>query len=153
MKKISKKNVIIILISLVIILIIGAVIIILQNKYHFLSNQITKDIIKIKEDKTVEGEKLIIKDRTEFNKIIEYYFENDIVKRIRIYDQFENKEEYEKAKESYKYLDGVSVLRQNDEEMYIFIEKKDFGSDANLSYEEIYNKYLVQIIDAYELMK
>ncbi len=148
-----KKSVIIILISLAVIVLIGIVLFVLQNKYHFLSSKTAKDIIKIKEEKTIEGKRLIIKDKFEFNKIVRFDFENNIVSRIQVYEQFGNKSKYEQAKESYNNLSNVNVLQQNDDQMYIFIEKNDFGSDTNLSYKEIYDKYLVQIIDAYELIQ
>ena len=145
---------VIIMISIVIgVLILLLALFFIQKKYHIFSSKITKDIIEIKEEKTIEGKRLIIKDNAEYNKLIEFEFENNIVSRIKIYEQFETEEEYEKAKESNKYINSINILRQNDKERFIFIEKTDLGTDKDLSYDEIYYKYLVQIIDAYKVIK
>ena len=153
MGKFKKKKYLIILLIVTIVIVLAVSVYLIQKKYHIFSSQIIKQIIRIKEGKTEEGKILIIKDKTAFNKIIEFEFEDNIVKRINIYEEFEDQNTYEIAKQSYNYLKSVNILKESDKELYIFVEKNDFGTDTNLTYEEIYDKYLVQIIDAYELVK
>lgn len=108
---------------------------------------------EIKNSKTIEGEKLVIKSNSEYNRIVEYTFENNILKTVKMYEQFEEKEEFEQKKNNYEMVDNIEIININEEELSIEIEKKDFGSDTGKSYEEIYDKYLVQIIGAYQIIK
>lgn len=108
---------------------------------------------EIKNSKTIEGEKLVIKSNSEYNRIVEYTFENNILKTVKMYEQFEEKEEFEHKKNNYEMVDNIEIIHINEEELSIEIEKKDFGSDTGKSYEEIYDKYLVQIIGAYQIIK
>lgn len=107
----------------------------------------------INNSKTIEGERLVIKSNFDYNKVVEFMFENNIVKTIKIYEQYETKEEYEEKKAGYELLENIQILDTNDNELSIEIEKKDFGSDTGLSYEEIYNKYIVQIIGGYSIIQ
>lgn len=107
----------------------------------------------IKTSKTIEGEKLVIKSNSEYNRMVEYTFENNILKTVKMYEQFEKKEEFEQKKNNYSMVDNIEIINTNEEELSIEIEKKDFGSDTGKSYEEIYDKYLVQIIGAYQIIK
>lgn len=107
---------------------------------------------EIKNSKTIEGEKLVIKSNSEYNRIVEYTFENNILKTVKMYEQFEKKEEFEQKKNNYEMIDSIEIININEEELSIEIEKKDFGSDTGKSYEEIYDKYLVQIIGAYQII-
>lgn len=111
------------------------------------------DITGIAASKTIEGEKLVIKSNSEYNRIVEYTFENNVLKTVRIYEQFETKETFEAKKKNYEIVDDIIVSNINEQELSIEIEKKDFGSDTGKTYEEIYDKYLVQIIGAYEIIK
>ena len=49
-------------------------------------------------------------------------------------------------------VNNIEIIDVNEQELSIEIEKKDFGSDTDKSYEELYDKYLVQIIGAYEVL-
>lgn len=116
-------------------------------------NQEKQEYVEITESKTVEGEKLVFKSTTEKCRIMEYTFENNILKQVKIYEEFEDKESFEQKKKSYETVDNITVLNTNEQNLSIEIEKKDFGSDTGKSYEETYDKYLVQIIGAYEIIK
>lgn len=107
----------------------------------------------VKVSKTIENQKLVIKSNSDYNKIIEYTFENNIVKTVKIYEQYEEKEKFEEKRKDYENIKNVEIVNENEQELSIEIEKKDFGSDTGKSYEEIYDKYLVQIIGAYEIIK
>ena len=50
--------------------------------------------------KTVENKKLVIKSTNEYNKVIEYYFKQNKVKSVKIFEEFEQKEEYENKKKN-----------------------------------------------------
>ena len=103
--------------------------------------------------KTIEGQKLVIKSNSDYNKIIEYTFKNNVLKTVRIYEQFETKETFEPKKQNYEMIENIKIININEQELSIEIEKKDFGSDTGKTYEEIYDKYLVQIIGAYQIIK
>lgn len=103
--------------------------------------------------KTIEGQKLVIKSNSDYNKIIEYTFENNVLKTVRVYEQFETKETFEPKKQNYEMIKNIKIINVNEQELSIEIEKNDFGSDAGKTYEEIYDKYLVQIIGAYQIIK
>ena len=107
----------------------------------------------LKVSKTIENQKLVIKSNSDYNKIIEYTFENNIVKTVKMYEQFEGKEKFEEKRRDYESLKNIEIINVNEQELSIEIEKKDFGSDTGKTYEQIYDKYLVQIIGAYEIIK
>ena len=107
----------------------------------------------IKTSKTIEGEKLVIKSMSEYNRIIEYNFENNVLKTVKMYEQLEDKDKFEEKKNNYEKVDNIEIINTNEKELSIEIEKKDFGSDTGMSYEQIYDKYLVQIIGAYQMIK
>ena len=107
----------------------------------------------IKTSKTIEGEKLVIKSTSEYNRIIEYNFENNVLKTVKMYEQFEDKDKFEEKKNNYEKVDNIEIINTNEKELSIEIEKKDFGSDTGMSYEQIYDKYLVQIIGAYQIIQ
>ena len=86
-KKINKKVLIIILCVIILAVIAGLLI---QNKNWFNAKSNTS----IKNAKTVENERLVLKNNSEYNKIIEFNFEDNKVKTIKIYEQFEEKEKY-----------------------------------------------------------
>lgn len=107
----------------------------------------------IKNLKTIEGKRLVIKSNSEYNKIIEYIFEKDVLKTVKIYEQFEKREEFDQKKNNYEITDSIEIININEKELSIEIEKKDLGSETGKTYEEIYDKYLVQIIGAYQIIK
>lgn len=108
---------------------------------------------EIKNLKTIEGKRLVIKSNSEYNKIIEYIFEKDVLKTVKIYEQLEKKEEFDQKKNNYEMTDSIEIININEKELSIEIEKKDLGSETGKTYEEIYDKYLVQIIGAYQIIK
>lgn len=108
---------------------------------------------EIKNLKTIEGKRLVIKSNSEYNKIIEYIFEKDVLKTVKIYEQFEKREEFDQKKNNYEITDSIEIININEKELSIEIEKKDLGSETGKTYEEIYDKYLVQIIGAYQIIK
>ena len=139
---------------IVIAILIIAGIYIYQNK-DSIKNMISKKDDKIsnasiKDDVSIENERLVIKSLTDYNKIIEYKFENDSLKTVIIYEQFEEKEKYESKKKNYELQENITIREVSEQNLSIEIEKKDFGTDTELSYEQIQDKYLVQIIGAYE---
>lgn len=107
----------------------------------------------IETSKTIANQKLVMKNNSEYNRIIEYTFENNIVKTIKIYEQFENKEDYESKKETYKLMQNVNIVKTDDETLSIEIEKKELGSDEGLTYEEIYERYINKLIDIYTVIE
>lgn len=149
-KKINfKKEIIAVLI--IIILVFGINFILSHKKIQ--KEQKEQEYVGITASKTIEGEKLVFKSTTEKCRIMEYTFENNILKQVKIYEEFEDKESFEQKKKNYEEIDNITVLNTNEQNLSIEIEKKDFGSDTGKSYEETYDKYLVQIIGAYEIIK
>ena len=116
-------------------------------------NEKTSRFNSIKDSTTIEDERLAFKSRSEHNRIIEYIFKNNILETVKIYQQFENNEDLEKETEKYLNNSNITILNINEEERSIEIQKNDFGSDTGKSYEEIYDKYLVQIIGAYTIIE
>ena len=145
-KKINLKKELIAL-FLVITLVLGINLILLQKNPEIEKEDIIK-IVSIVNSKTVEGEKLVIKSNSEYNKIIEYTFGNNIVKTVKIYEQFEEKEGFIDKIRDYELIGDIVSIDVNTQELSIQIEKGNFGSDTGKTYEEIYDKYLVQIIGA-----
>ena len=116
-------------------------------------NEKTSRFNSIKDSTTIEDERLVFKSTSEHNRIIEYIFKNNILETVKIYQQFENNEDLEKEKDKYLNNSNITILNINEEERSIEIQKNDFGSDTGKSYEEIYDKYLVQIIGAYTIIE
>ena len=116
-------------------------------------NEKTSRFNSIKDSTTIEDERLVFKSTSEHNRIIECIFKNNILETVKIYQQFENSEDLEKEKEKYLNNSNITILNINEEERSIEIQKNDFGSDTGKSYEEIYDKYLVQIIGAYTIIE
>lgn len=148
-KKLKFKK--ILMAILVIIVIIFGINFILSHKN--IEKQPQDQEMPIKTSKTIEGKKLVIKSNSEYNKIVEYTFENNVLKKAKIYEQFENKEKFEETKKNYEMVNNIEIINTNEQELSIEIEKKDFGSDTGMSYEQLYDKYLVQIIGAYEIIQ
>lgn len=104
----------------------------------------------ISDDTSIENECLVMKSLSDYNKIIEYTFKGNILDKIIIYEEFKAKKEFESKVEIYKQLESMEILEIDEEKMSIEIEKKDKGTDEDLSYQEIYDKYLVHIVGGYE---
>lgn len=116
-------------------------------------NKDEKEInFKTEQLKTIEGEKLVLKSNSEYNQIIEYYFENGIVSKVKIYEQFETKEKLQDKEQEYVLAEDISRIIVNEEDLKIEIEKQVLGSDTGLNYQEIYDKYM-GILGAYEVIK
>lgn len=113
-------------------------------------NNTSKTSDSIINDVSIENECLVIKSLTDYNKIVEYKFENNSLKTVIIYEQFEEKQQYENKKKNYEEQENIVIKEANEQNLSIEIEKRDFGSDKDLTYEQIQDKYLVQIIGAYE---
>lgn len=147
-KKINKKVIIVIMILCVIILavIVGFLV---KNKNWFNAKSNTP----IENVKTIENERLVLKNNSDYNKIIEFDFEDNKVKTIKIYEQFEEKEKYEEKKDTYKIAQDINLIEANDKKLSIEIERKNLGSDEGLSYEQVYDKYINQLIDIYTVIK
>ena len=125
------------------------------NKFRNIVPQENSNVDKeyedsIKNSTTVENKVLVIKSLFEYNKIIEYTFEEDTLKTVIIYQQFEEQEKFENKKASYEKQDNIIIKNIDEKELSIEIEKTEFGTDTELSYEELCDKYLVQMIGAYE---
>lgn len=143
----SNNRALIIFAIFIILLLVGII------EVSIIRNEKTSRFNSIKDSTTIEGERLVFKSTLEHNRIIESIFKNNILETVKIYQQFENNEDLEKEKEKYLNNSNITILNINEEERAIEIQKNDFGSDTGKSYEEIYDKYLVQIIGAYTIIE
>lgn len=143
----SNNRELIIFAIFIILLLVGII------EVSIIRNEKTSRFNSIKDSTTIEDERLAFKSRSEHNRIIEYIFKNNILETVKIYQQFENNEDLEKETEKYLNNSNITILNINEEERSIEIQKNDFGSDTGKSYEEIYDKYLVQIIGAYTIIE
>ena len=143
----SNNRELIIFAIFIILLLVGII------EVSIIRNEKTSRFNSIKDSTTIEDERLVFKSTLEHNRIIESIFKNNILETVKIYQQFENNEDLEKEKEKYLNNSNITILNINEEERAIEIQKNDFGSDTGKSYEEIYDKYLVQIIGAYTIIE
>lgn len=143
----SNNRELIIFAIFIILLLVGII------EVSIIRNEKTSRFNSIKDSTTIEGERLVFKSTLEHNRIIECILKNNILETVKIYQQFENSEDLEKEKEKYLNNSNITILNINEEERSIEIQKNDFGSDTGKSYEEIYDKYLVQIIGAYTIIE
>lgn len=134
------------LIILVLIILIVAGVFIIQNFFKTKNNTLVGNL------KTIEGEKLVLKSNSDYNKIIEYIFDNDKLKTVKIYEQFEKEDKYKEKKDAYNLANDINVIKTDDKDLLIEIEKKDLGTDEGLSYEQLYDKYIVRLIDIYTVV-
>lgn len=146
-EKINLKMLIIIAICIIVITLIGLAVYILKNPNIFESNISTENL------KTIENEKLVLKSNSDYNKIIEFIFEDNKVKTLRIYEQFEEMQEYEEARDAYNASENFEVIKTDDQKLWIEIERKELGEEKDMSYDQVYDKYLVEFIDLYTLIK
>lgn len=150
-KKINLKKELIAI--LIIIALVFGINFILSYRNIKTEKQQKENITSIIDSKTIEGEKLVIKSNSEYNRVVEYTFENNTLKTVKMYEKFEEKEKFEQTKKTYEVLKSIEIINVNEQELSIEIEKNDFGTDTGLTYEQIYDKYLVQIIGAYQVIK
>ena len=143
----SNNRELIIFAIFIILLLVGII------EVSIIRNEKTSRFNSIKDSTTIEDERLVFKSTSEHNRIIECIFKNNILETVKIYQQFENNEDLEKETEKYLNNSNITILNINEEERSIEIQKNDFGSDTGKSYEEIYDKYLVQIIGAYTIIE
>ena len=146
-EKINLKMLIIIAICIIVIALIGLAVYILKNPNILESNISTENL------KTIENEKLVLKSNSDYNKIIEFIFEDNNVKTLRIYEQFEEMQEYEEARDAYNASENFEVIKTDDQKLWIEIERKELGEEKYMSYDQVYDKYLVEFIDLYTLIK
>ena len=152
-KEKEKSNFKVFILILAIIIVVGLLAYITIKPLYRNNNQgINKETSEVKNAVTDEGKKLVFKSNNDYNKKIEYYFENDVLQSVKIYEQYEEKEQYEKMILTYSDREDIKIIKENSEELSIEIEKKDLGSDEGLTYQEIYDKY-TGIIGAYEIVK
>ena len=104
-------------------------------------------------EKTIKSERLVLKSTKDYNKIVVYTFTDNRVSGVKIYEQFRKDGEYVDAIEKYKQNGNITIIKSDDKDKSIEIEKSYFGTDANLTYDEVYNKYLVKISKAYKVVK
>lgn len=142
-----------IFIKIIVVIFIVLAVILVYNYRNKINFNILNTKKTIRNEKTVKNEKLVLKSINDYNKIIEYKFENNILDTVKIYEQFEKNDEYEKIKQSYQNLSNIKIIKIDDKELSIEIQKYDFGTDTNLTYDELYDKYLVQIVGAYEIVE
>ena len=71
---------------------------------------------------------------------------------IKTIEQYNEQEKYDKYIEQYSKRVDIEVLETLDEDMKIVYHKIDFGTDANLNYNQIKEKYL-SIAGAYEVIE
>lgn len=146
-EKINLKMLIIIAICIIVITLIGLAVYILKNPNILESNISTENL------KTIENEKLVLKSNSDYNKIIEFIFEDNKVKTLRIYEQFEEMQEYEEARDAYNASENFEVIKTDAPKLWIEIERKELGEEKDMSYDQVYDKYLVEFIDLYTLIK
>lgn len=105
-----------------------------------------------KDEEITEQQKLVIKSTMDFNRVITFEFETNILKSINIYEQYEDKEKFLEDKKEIELMKDINIINIDEEELSIEIEKKDLGEDINKSYDEIYDKYLNELIGMYEIV-
>lgn len=147
-EKQNNKIVITIIILLVIIL-VAAIGWIMKKNYDWFN---IKNDTQIEKTKTIANEQLILKNNSD-NKIVEYVFEDGKVRTIKIYEQFEKKEDYEEKKNTYEISkNDINIINTDDKKLSIEIERKDLGEDEGLTYDQVYDKYVNQLINIYTVI-
>jgi len=103
------------------------------------------------ENKTVseDTDVLKIKSNSDYDKVIEFIFNNNKLSNMVIEEKFETDEIYKKKKEIYNVSSEFNIIEVDDANRYIKYEKLNLETDENLTYDEIYNKYLVRFLDIY----
>lgn len=145
-EKNKKKTAIWIIISSIIIILAIAGTLLFLNYGHIKNNN---------EDMTTTGEMqnqkvLELKSLSEPNKTIKYKFEEDLLKTVETKEQFEDEQQFEMKRRNYEENLNINIVKIDEKNKILITQKKDLGTDNNLSYEQIYDKYLIQMIGRYE---
>lgn len=98
------------------------------------------------------NKQLTLKSILDYNRIITFEFDNNILQTIIVYEQYKEKEEFLEKKKDVEIMQNIEVLNINENELSIEIKKNDLGEDKNKSYEEIYDKYINQLIGMYKII-
>ena len=98
------------------------------------------------------NKQLTLKSILDYNRIITFEFDNNILQTIIVYEQYKEKEEFLEKKKNVEIMQNIEVLNINENEQSIEIKKNDLGEDKNKSYEEIYDKYINQLIGMYKII-
>lgn len=98
------------------------------------------------------NKQLTLKSILDYNRIITFEFDNNILQTIIVYEQYKEKEEFLEKKKDVEIMQNIEVLNINENEQSIEIKKNDLGEDKNKSYEEIYDKYINQLIGMYKII-
>ena len=98
------------------------------------------------------NKQLTLKSILDYNRIITFEFDNNILQTIIVYEQYKEKEEFLEKKKDVEIMQNIEVLNVNENEQSIEIKKNDLGEDKNKSYEEIYDKYINQLIGMYKII-
>ena len=142
-------------------IVIICIVLIILGIYYLIQNFQNKNIGNAKTNestyevsvKTIPGEKLVLKGKADFSRYVEFVFNDNILSGEKIYEQFKDKLKYEVKKENYESQNAFKLLNSDNTKLILEIEKTDLGDDAGLNYEEIYNKYVVQIVGEYEVVE
>ena len=145
----NKSNKRILLVLLIIILIGLGAFFGYKNKDSIFKEKQEK-VYEIKEQ-TVEGEKLVLKSNSGDSRFIEFLFEDGKLTKLKIFEKFEDKAKYEEKKQQYSQQDIYNITKAKDRKLILEVEKSDLEEDEGLTYDEIYEKYVNQIIGAYEV--
>ena len=150
-KKKPNKKVIILTIILIVIIGIGSFFIYQYRDLIFQNNG--KERTYTIRSKTIEGEKLVLKSNSGDSRYVEFFFENNKLSKLKIYEQFEDEDKYEEKKEEYSSYDIYRITKKRDKKLILEVEKTDLEEDEGLTYDEIYDKYVNKIIGAYEVKR
>ena len=130
-----------------------------NNCNEIISNTINKNNTNVYNEiisNTInENKKLVLRSNYEENKEKKnvFKFDDDILTEIDVYEKYYNKEDYEKKKKFYENNnDKYEIITVSEEELSLLYKKLDFDSDKDLSYNQIYDKYM-GIIGAYEVIE
>ena len=107
----------------------------------------------IEDEYAMKIEKLVLKSNYEEKreKLITYFFKENVLDEINIFEKYTDEETYIKERDKASKRADIELIKIDDEQLEIYYKKLRFGSDEGLSHEEIYNKYM-GIIGAYEII-
>lgn len=111
------------------------------------------ELTSIEDATTIEGEKLVFKSTMEYNRIVQYTFKDGLAYDLRIYEAYETLAKFDEAKQRYSDESRYKILFTDEANLRLEVRMQDLGVDAELTYEQIAEKYLVQIVGAYEIIK
>lgn len=149
-KKDNSKKIILNLIVLILIAVVVSSLFVIIRKQ--IINRTTEEM-EIYLATTIPNEKLVLKSNfsADYNKRTLFYFTDNRLVKIEIIEELENDEIYNQKKEDYSKTEDINILKLDDKNRTIYYQKLNLGSDDNLTYDEIYNKYM-SIIGAYEIL-